>query len=374
MPRPLHFRERHVAETPVGLDEMLAALKIDLADGLSIADAAELGAAHHPPFGPDRGALLLNLEHGDAAAQLPLALRSQYPADHPLELLLSESKRLQVKRIRLTQLDPNSLDSAVVAAYVPPLARTSAFESLQETVAHLRAPEGCPWDRAQTHRSLRRHLLEETYETLEALDENDLPALEEELGDLLLQILLQAQIANEAGEFSAADVVAGIQAKLIRRHPHVFGDLQLDDVEQVLKNWEHFKQAEKGNGVLSGVPESLPALAQADELQSRAARVGFDWPEIEGVLDKVTEELGEIEQAVDQTQQEAELGDLLFSIVNYARWIEVDPEVALRAANQRFRRRFERMSERASQQGKRLDQMGIADLERLWEAAKQETA
>lgn len=249
----------------------------------------------------------------------------------------------------------------------------SSYESLLEVIAHLRSPEGCPWDRAQTHSSLRKHLLEEAYEALEALDNGDLTALREELGDLLLQILLQAQIASESGAFDASDVVAGIQAKLIRRHPHVFGDLELSDVDQVMRNWEHFKEAEKGNGLLDGVPASLPALAQAQELQGRAARVGFDWPQIEGVLEKVGEELQEIRQAGAPRQRERELGDLLFAIVNYARWVGADPEAALRETNQRFRRRFARMSEAARHSGKQLDQLGIEELEQLWVAAKQET-
>ncbi len=239
-------------------------------------------------------------------------------------------------------------------------------------MAHLRAPDGCPWDREQTHRSLRKHLLEETYEALEALDSEEPEALKEELGDLLLQVLLQAQIAYEAGSFRAAEVVAGIQAKLIRRHPHVFGELELSDVDEVLKHWEHFKEAEKGNGALDGVPVDLPALAQADELQGRAARVGFDWPQIDGVLEKIAEEAGELRAAADPLEQERELGDLLFAVVNYARWLKVDPEAALRQTNRRFRARFARMSDAARQAGQRLDQLGIEELDRLWEAAKRE--
>lgn len=248
-----------------------------------------------------------------------------------------------------------------------------AFAALVEVIAHLRGPEGCPWDREQTHQSLRRYLLEETYEALEAIDAGDLSALREELGDLLLQVLLQAQIATESGDFDIADVVAGIHDKLIRRHPHVFGDLELADVDQVLRNWEHFKEAEKGNGALTGVPHSLPALAQAEELQSRAARLGFDWPDVDGVLEKVGEELGEIRAAEQAAHRQRELGDLLFALVNYARWIGADPETALRESNLRFRRRFAHMARAAREAGHQLDQLGIDELDRLWEAAKQET-
>lgn len=248
-----------------------------------------------------------------------------------------------------------------------------AFTALVDVIAHLRGPDGCPWDREQTHQSLRRYLLEETYEALEAIDAGDLTALREELGDLLLQVLLQAQIATESGAFDISEVVAGIHDKLIRRHPHVFGDLELSDVDQVLRNWEHFKEAEKGNGALTGVPHSLPALAQAEELQSRAARLGFDWPQIEGVLDKIGEELEELRAAGQAADRQRELGDLLFALVNYARWIGADPETALRESNHRFRTRFAHMDRAARHAGQQLDQMGIDELDRLWEAAKQET-
>lgn len=253
-----------------------------------------------------------------------------------------------------------------------PAAGGASFEALLEVIAHLRGPDGCPWDREQTHRSLRRYLLEEAYEALEALDNDDLEALREELGDLLLQILLQAQIASETGVFNAAEVAAGIHAKLIRRHPHVFGELELTDVEQVKRNWEHFKEAEKGNQALDGVARSLPALAQAEELQGRAARLGFDRPQIEGLSAKVTEELEEFQAATRPSDRERELGDLLFAIVNYARRIGADPEAALRGANQRFRARFTHMDRSARTAGRRLDQLGMEKLDRLWEAARQE--
>ncbi len=361
-----------MSQGAIELDSILKTLQLEPSDGLSIADATRLANAHHPPFGPDTAALLINLPQADQADRLQQALAGQYPAGHPIRLLVPKDDRWQVEPGRLNDLGRRTGALRPAAVHIPPLTQASSFATLQETVAHLRAPEGCPWDRAQTHQSLRKHLLEETYEVLEALDAGDLAALEEELGDLLLQVLLQAQIASEFAEFNAFDVVAGIQAKLVRRHPHVFGDLELANVEQVLRNWEHFKQAEKGNGVLDGVPVDLPALAQAEELQGRAARVGFDWPQVEGVLDKVGEELAELGLASDPQDRAQELGDALFSIVNYARWIEVDPEAALRESNLRFRRRFDRMAQTARQSDRRMDQMGIEELERLWEAAKHE--
>jgi tetrapyrrole methylase family protein/MazG family protein len=217
--------------------------------------------------------------------------------------------------------------------------------------------------------------MEEAYETLEAIDSGDPAALREELGDLLLQILLQAQIANEAEDFSMADVVAGIQEKLVRRHPHVFGDVVVDGVEQVLHNWEDLKAGERmetgeGRGALDGVPSSLPALAQAFEIQSRAARLGFDWRSVDGVRDKMREEWGELEGAEDDARRADELGDLLFAVVNYARWLEVDPESSLREANRRFRRRFAHMETAAGSAGRPLGELSFEELDGLWREAK----
>lgn len=355
----------------LGLDRIFATLGTDPGPGLTLVEAVSLSGLHYPPFGPDLPAILLGpLAAGGAELQRLLLI--QYPPEHALKALTGSEPDLTVRALELSELEQLKVEPPLVALLVAPLPTSSSFESLQETVARLRAPDGCPWDREQTHRSLRKHLLEEAYEALEALDSDDTIGLEEELGDLLLQVLLQAQIAFEAGSFRASDVVAGIQAKLIRRHPHVFGDLELSDVDQVLKNWEHFKEAEKGNGVLDGVPRSLPALEQADELQGRAARVGFDWPQNDGVLEKVAEEAAELQDARDDGERERELGDLLFALVNLARWLKIDPEAALRQTNQRFRRRFDRMLGTARQAGQQLDQLGIAELELLWEAAKRE--
>jgi tetrapyrrole methylase family protein/MazG family protein len=264
---------------------------------------------------------------------------------------------------------------SLTALYVPALPLPSSFESFQEIVAHLRAPEGCPWDREQTHQSLRTHLMEETYEALHALDEHDMSALREELGDLMLQVVLQTQIAVESDEFSMADVLSGIRAKLIRRHPHVFGDLRVAGVDEVLHNWEALKAAEReagggGKGALDGVPAGLPALAQAMEIQSRVARLGFDWPALDGVTAKVFEEIDEMLSAPDETALAAEIGDLLFSVVNFARWKDVDAEAALRQANARFRGRFARLEAASRDSGKPLAGMRLDEMDALWESAK----
>jgi len=217
--------------------------------------------------------------------------------------------------------------------------------------------------------------LEETYEALQAIDVEDMLALREELGDLLLQIVQQTQIATEEGDFSMAEVIAGIQAKIIRRHPHVFGDVRVASVDHVLHNWEALKAAEReaegvGKGILDGVPLGLPALSQAAEIQERVVRVGFDWPDIDGVRAKITEELVEVQQAADPKAQSSEMGDLLFAVVNYARWLGVDPEAALREANLRFRRRFGHLEAAARAEDRDLAGMTLEEMDALWEEAK----
>jgi tetrapyrrole methylase family protein/MazG family protein len=358
------------------IEPSLAALGLDALDGVCLADALGLAASHHPPFSPDRPALIGQIYSSLVASDVKLTLMNQYPADHGVTLIHAAGTADQRLEPRpLHEVDQSRNFGPLTTLFVPPLHSPSAFESFQETVAHLRAPEGCPWDREQTPQSLRPHLLEEAFETLQALDREDMQALREELGDLLLQIVLQAQIATEGGEFTMADVIAGINAKILRRHPHVFGDVKVGGVDQVLTNWEALKAAERAEngettGLLGGIPVGLPALAQAAEIQSRVSRVGFDWPDLAGVRAKVTEEMGEVESAGSQDEIAAEVGDLLFAVVNYARWLKVDPEASLREANGRFRHRFGDLEAAAQAEGRGLQQMGPGELDRLWEAAK----
>jgi len=243
--------------------------------------------------------------------------------------------------------------------------------ALIDVVHRLRAPGGCPWDREQTHASLRSTLLEEAYEVLEAIDQGSMPALREELGDVLLQVLMQAEIGQESGEFSLGDVADGVREKLIRRHPHVFGDVQVSGADEVVRNWEALKAAEyRRESALDGVQRSLPALQWAWSLQRRAANVGFDWPDVEGALDKVREELDELRQAATPEEREAEFGDLVFSMVNVARKMGMNPEDALRQASGRFEARFRLMETAVRAAGKTLAEMPIEELDRFWEAAK----
>jgi tetrapyrrole methylase family protein/MazG family protein len=347
------------------MDGLISALGLDPARGLTAIGAGQMAAAYHPQLNPDLGVLLLELDSPEDVERASRMLQGIYPANH--SVLLVRDLDTPVEESTFDQLDP---EVDAMALYIPPLEVLSSFESFQDTVAHLRAPDGCPWDREQTHQSLRKHMLEEAYETLEAIDRGDLDALREELGDLMLQILMHAQIAHEEGLFKMSDVVADIQAKLIRRHPHVFGDVEVADVDEVLHNWEHLKQREKATGPLDGVPRTLPALAQAAELQDRAGRVGFRWPSILEALAKMKEELDELVAEVDPDLQATELGDLLFAIVNYARWIKSDPEAELQRASQRFRARFSKMLEAVADQGRTLEELDIGEMMNVWDDTK----
>lgn len=250
------------------------------------------------------------------------------------------------------------------------------FDRLVEIMAKLRGPGGCPWDAQQTHASLRPYLLEEAYEVLEAVDDADLSRLSGELGDLLLQIVFHAQLASERGDFDIADVCRKISDKLEYRHPHVFGDVQVSGADEVLTNWERLKRLEdehqERESALDGVPRDLPALQQADKLQKRAAKVGFDWQTIQGPWHKVEEELREVREAEEPAAVAHEIGDLLFAICNVARFLKVDPESALRQANGRFDTRFRSVEKQAAEQGRRLADMTLAEMDVLWERAKAE--
>ncbi|MFC1931771.1 nucleoside triphosphate pyrophosphohydrolase [Chloroflexota bacterium] len=248
----------------------------------------------------------------------------------------------------------------------------SRFDTLVNIIARLRGPDGCPWDREQTHVSLREALLEECYEVLEALDEGNMRRLREELGDLIMQIVFHAQIATEAGEFELGDVIRGINAKLVHRHPHVFGSLGVKDADEVLVNWEALKREERGSdsSMLEHVPRQLPALSYSQEIQGRVAQAGFDWEDIEGVIDKLVEEVGEFKQADDPKQRAQEFGDLLFTLVNVARRLGVDSETALREANKRFYRRFSCMEEICRKRGLSFGRLSFDEQNALWEEAK----
>ena len=251
------------------------------------------------------------------------------------------------------------------------------FESLVEIIATLRGENGCPWDREQTHSSLKSTLIEETYETVEAIDSGDPDKLKEELGDLLLNIMLQAQIAAESQDFDIYDVIETLTEKLIRRHPHVFADVQVDNAEDVVKNWEAIKRQEAGyedrKSVLDGIPNALPSLLRGQKIQKRAARVGFDWNDISDVIAKVDEELEEVKESLNNNDPKAvemEIGDLLFAVVNLCRFVDLQAEETLRKSNRKFINRFKRMETELEKQGKTIDDQTLAELDEIWEQVK----
>lgn len=349
-------------------------LRITLPSKLTLLEAQSLSSAHVPPFPPDIPALLTGVDSRELALQVKKVLLAVYPKEHEVVLVNAGDTR----NTPLSTLDTLSTYSISTCLYIPSLGEGTSFESFAEIVAHLRAPDGCPWDKEQTHQTLRTHLLEEAYETLTAMDENDPESMREEFGDLLLQIVLNSQIASEANEFTITQVIKNINDKLIRRHPHVFGDVKLDGVDGVLQNWEKLKEqerkdngdAKKEKGLLDGVAAALPALTQAQEYQDRAARVGFDWPEVDGVLDKIREEIEEIKQAQNIDEVTDELGDLFFVLVNLARWRKVDAESALRGTNLKFKKRFGYVEQGAKKQGRNLSDMTLEEMDALWNEAK----
>ncbi len=246
------------------------------------------------------------------------------------------------------------------------------FDTLVSIVARLRAPDGCPWDREQTHASLKGNLLEECYEALEALDEGDRDKLCSELGDLLMQVVLHAQIAAEADEFELGDVIQSINAKLVYRHPHVFGSVKVVGSGEVLANWEALKRDERDSraSMLVNVPRQMPALSYSQEIQDRVARVGFDWAEVDGIINKLSEEIGELKRADSPEQKASEFGDLLFTLANFARRLGIDLEAALRQANRRFYRRFSAMEELCRQRGLDFSRLSFDEQNALWEEVK----
>lgn len=359
------------------LEPTFAALGLDPFPEMVLVDAITLGGLHTPSFPPTQPALVAQIYSRATASEVKLALGAVYPDEHPVQLVHAAGTAQQVvEDLKLYEIDRSDLTGLLTTLYVPPLSVEGSLEGFQEIVAHLRAPDGCPWDRKQTHLTLRPYLLEETYEALDALDNEDPVKIAEELGDLLLQIVLHAQIGSEAGTFSMADIIRGIHQKIVRRHPHVFGDVQVNGVSGVLQNWEKLKAEERAEvgdhekGLLDSIPKALAALTQAQEYQDRAARVGFDWSEIGPVRAKIYEELDEVENAPDAESRAKELGDVLFAVVNLVRWYKVDAESSLRETNQRFRRRFGYVERTAKAQGRDLTKMSLDEMDLLWDEAK----
>jgi tetrapyrrole methylase family protein/MazG family protein len=340
-------------------------------------DALEFGHLHVPNFPTNIHVVITQINTQIIAHKVKTTLLAIYPDTHPVKFVNSAGSVNEiVEELLLKNIDKSEDINTLSSLYVPPLEKGSSFEEFHEIVAHLRAPDGCPWDRKQTHASLRNNLLEETYEIITAIDEDDKSSLKEELGDLLLLILLQAQIAADEEEFNIINVIQGINRKIVRRHPHVFGDLIVDGEEEILENWERIKEKERSqNGkskssLLDGVSVILPALIQAQAYQQRAAHVGFEWESLEDVMNKIDEELLEVRNAKGKQRIAEEIGDLLFAIVNLARWFGIDAENALRAANKRFRDRFYYIEKEAKKANQQISDYSLEEMLKLWADAK----
>jgi tetrapyrrole methylase family protein/MazG family protein len=364
-----------VAADARGVDALLAAAGLDPASGVQLVAAARLPSVAFDPSLP-----LLVLRGGVAGPVLPGrhahagpvgVLRALYPPEHRLVRLPDGA-----------DIGLETLDDAALATgdwHVPPLEITENLASphgMAAISARLRAPDGCPWDRKQTHLTLRPYLLEEAYETIDAI-ENGTPAdLAEELGDLLLQVILHAQFAAEEGSFDLTDVYRSIAGKIVRRHPHVFGELEVDSIEQLMTTWESIKAGEREEagkaeeGAFGGVARALPALPASREIQERASALGWDWDAIAGVWEKVGEELDELREAATDEERLHEMGDVLFALVNLSRWMKVDPEEALRAANHRWVARYRRVEALAVERGVDLAALDLAGKDELWDEVK----
>lgn len=362
------------------LEVLYTRLGVDPINGVTILDAADLSQL--PPE-LETGLIITQVYSRTVASDAKLALMEYYGDEYQVTVVrhlgLPEE---QITKVMLFELDRLDGIDHLTSVYVPPRPAHSKVFSLDpvtQVMARLRGPGGCVWDIEQTHPSLRRYIVEEVYEVLEAIDLADGVKLCEELGDLLLQIIFHARIAEESGEFTMQDVVDTVTEKMIRRHPHVFGEITVRDAAEVVVNWEQIKRREKPGerpGVLDGIPVGLPTLMAAYKLQAKAAKVGFDWEDIAPVWDKVTEELGELREAaaLPKAQRagktEDELGDVLFAVVNLARFMGIDPESALNRTNNKFRRRFNYIETTIKEQKKAWKDLNLAELDVFWEEAK----
>ena len=354
-------------------------MKIDPIDGFQLLDGTalkkdELQVTQHLIIGQVYDSFM--------ASEVKLTLMEKYLDDYEVALVTAAgSEQEVVKWLPLYELDREAELSNLTSVYVPPIKNAALlnkeFANLRRIIAELRGPNGCPWDREQTHESLKKYLLEEAYELIDAINDDDTDAIISELGDVLLQVMLHAQIGEDEGMFSVDDVIEAISEKMIRRHPHVFGDTEVSDTEDVINNWAAIKRAEKGEqepeSLLDGVEKSLPQLLIAYDYQKRAAKVGFDWDEEAPIWDKIMEEIAEFREVVEQKdlkEMQNEYGDILFALVNIGRFFNIYPEEALQGTNRKFAQRFRYIEECVKQAGKRFEDYSLEELDHFWNEAK----
>ncbi|WP_019123155.1 nucleoside triphosphate pyrophosphohydrolase [Brevibacillus massiliensis] len=362
------------------LDPLFARLQIDPIDGFALLDATSIRSEQVNPL---LHTVIAQVYDKLTASDVKLTLMEVFPDEYQVTVAtaIGVSGLERIESIPLFELDRVEHLGNLSLVYVPPTQEQAVlnrqFYTLKRIVETLRSPEGCPWDREQTHSSIRKNLIEETYEVLETIDDDDPDAMCEELGDLLLQIMLHAQMAAEDGFFTVEDIVAGLNEKLIRRHPHVFGEGGASNADEALANWQEIKAQEKAargqdinaQSKLAGIPRDLPALMYAYKLQKKAAAVGFDWDQIADVYKKIEEEYRELREA-DPAEQAGELGDLLFAVVNLARFLKIDPEEALALTNRKFTNRFSYIEQKLRESNRTFEQTDLAEMDKWWEEAK----
>jgi len=363
------------------LDALYSVLELDPTEGLLVMDCLELLERGRLKGNTSAPVVLTQLYDRRIASEVKLTLMEYYPDDHPVVVIRAAGvpEREMVKRIPLYELDRQDWIDYLTSLFVPAAELQDkpydSFQTLIDIMARLRRDDGCPWDREQDFQSLKRYLIEETYEVIDAVEDGDMHKLQEELGDLLLQVVFYSQIAREKGIFDVNDVIGGISEKLVRRHPHVFGkSVEVNSVEDVNVNWEKIKHGEKEDRPRFDIPRQLPALMRAEKVQKKAAEAGFDWPDVTGAWEKIYEELKELEDAVQDKSGSgvaSEVGDVLFAVVNTARFLKVDPEEALTGTIDKFIYRFNYIENTARERGITLEEMSLEEMDRLWNEVKE---
>ncbi|UJL46495.1 nucleoside triphosphate pyrophosphohydrolase [Virgibacillus sp. NKC19-16] len=360
------------------LDDLFTVLKIDPIDGFQFIDGtsferSQLNYRQHTVF--------CQVYDPFIASEVKLALLEDLPADYEITVVeAAGSTHEMIRTVPLEDLDRSMEVSNLTSVYVPPAPAAllnHTFTRLRETIATLRSPNGCPWDKVQTHESLRQYAIEEVYELIDAIDNQDEENIIEELGDILLQVMLHSQIGEDDGYFNIDDVIGSITDKMIHRHPHVFADTTVESVDDVYKNWDELKKEEKGQqrkSMLDGVPKHLPSLSKAFKLQKKAAKVGFGWDDVSDIWNKLDEEVTEARDAInaeDNTEIEKEFGDVLFVLANLTRYYKINPEIALNQTNQKFISRFSYIEEQLSTQRKDMESTTLEEMDALWDQAKE---
>jgi tetrapyrrole methylase family protein / MazG family protein len=379
----LESQKRGEVEIEIGggqsfIDALFQALKIDPVEGFQLLDGTDLKKNQ---LQIEQHMIISQVYDAYVASEVKLTLMELLPDDYPVTILTAAgSLEESIKEVKLYELDREVTLNNLTSLYVPPvkedLLLRKHFSKLREIIAALRGPNGCPWDKKQTHESLKQYLIEETFEVVDAINRKDDDLIVEELGDVLLQVMLHAQIGEDNGFFSIDDVIEGVTNKMIRRHPHVFGTEMAQNADEVVTIWEDIKKKEKGDSVeslLTGVGFDIPNLIRAYELQKKAAKVGFDWDDVRPALAKVQEEIKELEEEIESENQQTitdEFGDILFALVNVARFLKIQPEEALFQANEKFKRRFQFIENRVKNSGKEFSEFTLEELDHFWNEAK----